>query len=53
MCCSALALALPQASEARGGAQLQRFRLLAAGNGQGLLEAGFRLVLRCLRLPWE
>src|SRR6266508_2647021 len=39
----ALALLLPQASEARGGAQLPGFGLLATGNGEGLLEAGFRL----------
>src|SRR6266446_406580 len=36
----ALALLLPEARQAHSGAQLQRFRLLAAGNVQGLLEAG-------------
>src|SRR5262249_20130579 len=39
----ALALLLPQAAEAHGGPQLQRFRLLAAGHGEGLLEARCRL----------
>jgi hypothetical protein len=37
----ALTLLLPQATQAHGGAQLPGFGLLAAGNGQGLLEAGF------------
>src|SRR5919106_2906802 len=37
---STLALALPQPAQAHGGAQLPGFGLLAAGNGQGLLEAG-------------
>ena len=41
--CSALAVLLPQATQARGGAQLPGFGLLAAGNGEGLLEAGFGL----------
>src|SRR5262245_16394703 len=40
---SALALLLPQATEAQGGAQLQRLRLLAAGDVQGSLQPGFRL----------
>src|SRR6516162_983371 len=48
---SLLALLLPQATEAHGGPQLQRFGLLAAGNIEGLLEAGFRLCLWRLRLP--
>jgi hypothetical protein len=39
---SPLALVLPQAAQAGGGPQLPRFGLLAAGNGQGLLETGFR-----------
>src|SRR5437870_3976444 len=43
--CDMLALLLPQACQAHGGAQLQRFRLLAAGNGEGLLEAGLSLRL--------
>ncbi len=34
---------LPEATQAPGGAQLQGFRLLAVGNGQGLLAADFRL----------
>src|SRR6266850_5387878 len=42
-CLGALALLLPQASEAHGGAQLPRLGLLAAGNGQGPVETGFRL----------
>ena len=33
----ALALALPEATQAHGGASLQRFRLLAAGHVQGPL----------------
>ena len=49
----AFALLLPQAREAHGSAQLQRFRLLAAGDVQGPLEAGFRLLLRRPRLPQE
>src|SRR5262252_4298441 len=40
---AALPLALPQPSQAQGRPQLPRLRLLAAGNGEGLLEAGFRL----------
>src|SRR5215831_9078539 len=39
----ALALALPQASQAGGGAQLPGFGLLAAGNGESVLEADFGL----------
>jgi len=39
----ALALVLPRATQAQGGAQLLGLRPLAAGNGQGLLEADFRL----------
>jgi hypothetical protein len=38
-----LALLLPEAAQARGDPQLPGFGLLAAGNSQGLLEAGFRL----------
>ena len=40
---SALALLLPQAGQAHRRAQLPGFGLLATGNDQGLLEAGFRL----------
>ena len=50
---SLLALLLPQATEAHGGPQLQRFRLLTAGNVQGSLQPGFRLRLRRPRLPQE
>ena len=46
-------LLLPQPRQAHRRPQFQRFRLLAAGNGQGLLEVGFRLVLRRPRLPQE
>src|SRR5215470_17539627 len=35
--CGALALLLPQTRQAHGGAQLERFRPLAPGYGQGLL----------------
>src|SRR5215468_10448990 len=45
-----LALLLPQASEARGGPQFQGLGLLVTGYIEGLLEAGFRLRLRCPRL---
>ena len=37
----ALALPLPQPGQAHGGPQLPRLGLLAAGHGEGLLEAGF------------
>src|SRR5262245_25966446 len=40
----ALALLLPQPTQAQGGAQLQRLGLLAVSDVQGLLETGFRLV---------
>src|SRR5882672_10029358 len=40
---SPLALLLPQATQAQCRPQLPRFRLLVASNGQGLLEASFRL----------
>ena len=46
----ALTLALPQAAEAHRGPQLQRFRLLAAGDVQGLAKTGFRLSLVCVSL---
>src|SRR5574341_585776 len=36
-----LALRKPEAAQARGRAQLPGFGLLAAGQSQGLLEAGF------------
>ena len=39
----ALALLLPQPTQARRGAQLQRFRLLAAGYGEGLVQTSFSL----------
>ena len=41
----ALALLLPQTSEAHGRSQLPRLGLLATGHSEGLLEAGFRLLL--------
>src|SRR6266567_3019957 len=41
----ALALALPEATQAHGGAQLQGFCLLVAGHGEGLMKAGLRLDL--------
>src|SRR5262245_34691435 len=40
-----LALLLPQASEAHGGPQLERFCILAAGDVQGPPQPGFRLRL--------
>ena len=54
----ALALLLPQAGQAGGGAQLPGFGLLAAGNGEGLLEAGFGLgssgmAWRSSNSPWS
>ena len=39
----ALALLLLQATEAHGGTEFPGLGLLAAGNSQGLLEAGFSL----------
>src|SRR5262245_34329721 len=39
----ALALLLPQPTQAHPRPQLQRLRLLAAGNVEGLLKTGFRL----------
>jgi hypothetical protein len=39
----ALTLALPEAHETQGGAQLPGSGLLPAGNGKGLLETGFGL----------
>ena len=48
-----LALLLPQATEAHGGAQLQRFGLLAVGDVQGPLQPGFRFRLGCPRLLQE
>src|SRR5215471_20571352 len=41
--CYPLALVLPEAAQACGGAEFPRPRLLAAGDGEGLVEAGFRL----------
>jgi hypothetical protein len=46
VCLGPLALLLPEASEAHGGPQLQRLGLLAAGQGEGPLQPGFRLRLR-------
>jgi len=40
---SVLALLLPQATQARGSAQLPRLRLLAPGNVERLLKTGFCL----------
>ena len=48
-----LGLLLPQPGEASSGPQLQRFCLLTAGDVQGLLQPGFRLLLLCRRLPQE
>src|SRR5262249_14900091 len=42
-----LALLLPAPTQTHGGPQLQRFRLLTTGHGEGLLETG--LGLRHLR----
>src|SRR5215813_2566333 len=39
----AFALLLPEATEAHGGPQLQRFRLLAAGDVEGVVKPGFHL----------
>jgi hypothetical protein len=39
----ALALLLPQPTQARRGSQLQRFRLLAAGYGEGLVKTSCSL----------
>src|SRR5262245_50383 len=44
-----LALALPQATQAHDGSQLQGFRLLAASHVEGLMKAGFRLRYRVCR----
>ena len=49
----ALALLLPQACQAHGRPQFQRFRLLAAGDVQRPLQPSFRFRLRCPRLPQE
>ena len=38
-----LALLLPQAAEAGGGAQFERLRMLATRHVEGLVEAGLRL----------
>ena len=46
----ALALLLPQPPQAHGGAQFQRLRLLAAGNGEGVVETGFGLSVLVRRL---
>src|SRR5262244_2964348 len=47
---SALALTLPQAGQAHGGAQLPRLRLLAAGHFKGLLKMRLRLRLGSWRV---
>src|SRR5262245_55272521 len=39
--CGAFALALPQATQAHGGAQLQGLGFLAVSNVEGLVKAGF------------
>jgi len=44
------ALLLPEATEAHGGAQFERFRLLAAGDVQGTPQPGFCLCRLCPRL---
>ena len=49
----ALALLLPQATQAHGGPELQRLRLLAAGDVQSALQPGFRLRWLRARLPQE
>src|SRR5262245_61091264 len=46
-------LLVPEPTETHRGPQLERSRLLAAGEVQGPLEPGFRLGLRCPRLPQE
>src|SRR5262245_6549383 len=46
-------LLLPQARQAHSGAQFQGLGLLAAGDLQGALEAGFRLLWLWHRLPQE
>src|SRR5215475_4102376 len=40
--CSALALVLPEAAQARGGAEFPRRGLFPVGHGEGLLETGCR-----------
>src|SRR5215510_6001297 len=47
----ALSLLLPESTQAHGRAQLQRFRLLAAGHGQGLLKTGLSLMFVWDGLP--
>ena len=46
----ALALLLPEASEAHGGPQLPGLGLLATGHVEGLLKAGLRLCRWCCRV---
>src|SRR5262249_10943368 len=48
-----LALLLPEAAEAHGGAQLQRRRLLAVSDVEGLTKTGLRLWLVANRAPPE
>src|SRR5215831_2288167 len=48
-----LALLLPEATQAHGGPQLERFGLLAAGDVQSPLQPDFRLRRRGPRLPQE
>src|SRR5262245_61252429 len=47
----ALALLLPQARQTHGRPQLPRFRLLAAGDGEGLLKMLLRFYLSRRRKP--
>src|SRR5262245_27839038 len=43
VCFCLLALLLPQPTQARRSAQLQRFRLLTVGYGEGLMKTSFSL----------
>ena len=44
-------LLLPEPTQTHGSPQLQRFRLLAAGDVQGALQPGFRLLLQQTGTP--
>src|SRR6266511_2888831 len=48
-----LALSLPQPTEAHCSPQLQRLRLLAVGDVEGLMKIGFRLMLVRTTLPQQ
>ena len=48
-----LALALPEATEARRGPQLPGFGLLVASNVEGLMKAGFRFRVMLRRVRQE